>query len=188
MARLAQDVVDDGVHPLDEMPFLVPWTDGAGQPSFVDDFVAYHVGCRTHWQPDDWHLELGVWADGRLVGVQALFATSFASTRTTSTGSWLTRPHQRRGIGTEMRTAVLALAFDGLDAVASTSGALEGNVASAAVSLRLGYELVGSRVVSPRGVPRREDRFLLTREAWEAHVRPPVEVVGLEPCRGLFGA
>ena len=36
--------------------------------------------------------------------------------RTVGTGSWLGRPYQGRGIGKEMRGAVLALAFDGLGA------------------------------------------------------------------------
>jgi hypothetical protein len=33
----------------------------------------------------------------------------------------------------------------------------------------------------------REQRFQLLREQWEQVDRPPVEIVGLEPCLPLFG-
>jgi RimJ/RimL family protein N-acetyltransferase len=53
-------------------------------------------------------------------------------------GSWPGRRYQRQGAGTEMRAAVLFLAFDGLGALAAESGALEGNDASSRVSGKLG--------------------------------------------------
>ena len=31
-------------------------------------------------------------------------------------------------------------------------------------------------------------RFVLTREAWEAHRRDDIEISGLDPCRPLLGA
>jgi RimJ/RimL family protein N-acetyltransferase len=168
LARLAEQ----GVHPRAEMPFLVPWTDGAGSPSFVDDFVRYHLDLRARWRRDDWNLELGVWTVERvLLGVQGVYAKRFAERRTVGTGSWLGESFQRQGYGTEMRAAILELAFAGLGAVAAESGALDGNVASAA----------------PRGVPVREQRFLLERDRWRSVERPPVEIVGLEPCLPLFG-
>ena len=51
-----------------------------------------------------------------MVGVQGLVARDFAVMRAVATGSWLGAEFQRRGIGKEMRGAVLALAFDGLGA------------------------------------------------------------------------
>jgi len=36
LGRLAES----GVHPPAEMPFSVPWTDGTGDPSFLEGFVA----------------------------------------------------------------------------------------------------------------------------------------------------
>jgi RimJ/RimL family protein N-acetyltransferase len=86
-----------------------------------------------------------------------------------------------------MRAAVLELAFTGLGADVALSGALEGNVASARVSEKLGYEPAGEGVQSPRGQPVREQRFRLERALWEARARPPVAIEGLERCLPLFG-
>lgn len=187
LEQLAQSAARHGVHPREQMPFLVPWTDSIREPSFLEEFIAYHAGRRAVWRPDEWELELGVWADGELVGVQAIGGESFGTIRTTSTGSWLTLPNQRRGIGSEMRSAVLHLAFEGLGAVASESGALDGNVASARLSVRLGYEAVGSRVVTVQGKLRREEQYRLTRERWRQFKHAPVEIVGLQDCLELFG-
>ena len=73
------------------------------------------------------------------------------------TGSWLGRSFQGRGIGTEMRAAVLELAFRGLGAATAESGALEGNAASARVSEKLGYRHDGLERGRPtrRGCPAR---------------------------------
>jgi RimJ/RimL family protein N-acetyltransferase len=180
-------LAEQGVHPPDFMPFAVAWTDGIGTPSFLDDFATYHRGVRESWRPEEWRLNLAVWSGGELVGTQGLEADNFAATRTAQTGSWLGQQFQGRGYGTEMRAAVLALAFEALGARVATSGAIEGNVASARVSEKLGYASAGEGVVSPRGEPLREQRFRLTRERWESLEHPDVEIVGFEPCLPLFG-
>ncbi len=36
------EVAKAGIHPPDEMPFAVPWTDGSRDPGFVADYVAHH--------------------------------------------------------------------------------------------------------------------------------------------------
>jgi RimJ/RimL family protein N-acetyltransferase len=172
------------VHPPEEMPFFTAWTDGIGKPGFVEEFSRFHLTQRTEWRPDKWHLLLGVWAEGELTGTQAAELTE---PRTAETGSWIGLRFQRRGIGTEMRAAMLALLFDGLELETATSGALEGNVASARVSEKLGYESAGEDVASPRGVPVRNRKFRLTRERWQSRERPHVEIEGLEPCLPLFG-
>jgi RimJ/RimL family protein N-acetyltransferase len=166
------------------MPFFVAWTDRIGQPAFVDEFVGFHLTQRKEWRPDKWHLILGVWAEGDLAGTQGAQLTEPG---TAETGSWIGQRFQRRGIGTEMRAAMLTLLFDGLGLERATSGALEGNVASARVSEKLDYEPAGEDVASPRGVPVRNRKFRLTRERWEARHRPAVEIDGLEPCLPLFG-
>lgn len=167
------------------MPFLHPWTDRVGESTFPAEVAAYHRQCRADWDRDAWTLELAVFVDGTVVGGQALRGERFAERRTVDTGSWLGERHQGIGIGTEMRAAVLELAFRDLGAVAATSGALEGNEASARVSEKLGYEPDGERTVSPRGTPVRERRFRLTAAAWACPV--PVEVGGLRPCLPLLG-
>jgi RimJ/RimL family protein N-acetyltransferase len=181
LARLAEN----GIHPPHEMPFLVPWTDRAGEPGFTDDFVGYHLRARDEWAPERWHLLLGVWADGSLAGVQGLEASDFAGSRTAATGSWLGRPFQGRGYGTEMRAAMLGLLFDGLGGETAMSGAIEGNVASARVSEKLGYAKVGEGVVSPRGTPVREQWFSLGSTSWTPPF--PIGIIGLAPCLPLFG-
>jgi RimJ/RimL family protein N-acetyltransferase len=167
------------------MPFFVPWTDAIGEPGFVEGFVAFHRQQRDEWQPERWHLLLGVWAGAELAGTQGIQAEDFARRRTGETGSWLGQRFQRQGYGTEMRAAMLALFFEGLGGEVATSGALEGNVASARVSAKLGYAEAGEGTASPRGVPVRQQLYRLERARW----RPPcpVEIAGLEPCLPLFG-
>ncbi len=185
LRRLAQVAVD-GVHGDDEMPFLVPWTDHVRAPGFTEDFVDYHLGLRRHWSVDEWQLELGVWVGGELLGVQALNATRFTAERTVRSGSWLGRRFHGRGFGTEMRAAVLELAFRGLGAREARTGAFDGNAASAAVSAKLGYDEVGERIVEVRGEPVRERLFALQRARWARGQRAPVEIEGLERCRARF--
>jgi RimJ/RimL family protein N-acetyltransferase len=176
-----REVALGGIHPPDFMPFAVAWTD---DPE-LGNFVEYHETQRREWSPDAWHLELGVWLEGELAGVQALESTGFAETRTVGTGSWLGGAFQGRGVGTEMRTAVLELAFRGLGAVAARSGAVDGNAASLAVSEKLGYRIINRGTVAPRGVEIGHADVELRREDW----RPPfaVEIDGLGTCLPLFG-
>ena len=169
------------------MPFAVAWTDGIGSPSFDGDFGAFHRSLRDAWSPDDWTLECGVWADGAPIGTQGLRATGFAHRREVDSGSWLGQAFQGRGYGTEMRAAILHLAFAGLGATRAMSGALAGNTASERVSEKLGYRRAGERTAAPRGTPVREQVFRLDRATWQASDRIPVAVLGLGPCLPLFG-
>ena len=181
LGRLAQQ----GIHPPEEMPFAHAWTDRSGEPGFLDDFCAYHRLRREDWSPDDWELALLVWCDGELVGSQSVRGTEFARTREVSTGSWLGASYQRRGVGTEMRAAVLDLAFRGLRAMAATSGWLEGNAASGRVSEKLGYRETGVAEISPRGVPVPHHDVRLELTAWLSPVE--VEIDGLAQALPLFG-
>ncbi|HEY3775184.1 MAG TPA: GNAT family protein [Solirubrobacteraceae bacterium] len=178
-------VARTGVHDPQKMPFLVPWTDPS--PSFVADFVAYHHTVREQWQPDDWRLELGVFQAGRPIGVQVMSARNFARERTVGSASWLGLDAQGHGYGTEMRTAILELAFAGLGAVAAVSGAFVDNPASARVSQKLGYVDDGVRWPSVRGNAVKENRFRLTRERFQAGGRVAVAISGLADCASLFG-
>ena len=171
-----------GIHPPEEMPFAVAWTD---EPYSEEWVVAFHEEQRAGWRPDSWDLELGVWSDGELAGVQAMYGKDFAASRTVGTGSWLGQRFRGRGIGTEMRVAMLELAFRGLGAELARSGAVDGNRASLRVSERLGYRVTGRGTVSPRGVEVAHDDLELRREDW----RPPlaVELEGVGTCLPLFG-
>jgi RimJ/RimL family protein N-acetyltransferase len=179
-------VADRGVHPPDEMPFRIPWTDRSGQ-ELVDSTVEYHLRTREEWRPERWSLALCVFLGGRPVGGQDLRGVEFGSRREFETGSWLGRDYQGLGYGTEMREAVLELGFAGLGGVAAISGAFDFNKASLRVSEKLGYEPVEETTFAPRGEPQRELVVRLTRAEWERRSHPAVEIEGLEPCLPLFG-
>jgi RimJ/RimL family protein N-acetyltransferase len=170
------------------MPFRVAWTDGAGEPGFVAGFVAHHLAALRDWKPERWFLELAVWVGGEPIGFQCVRADGFADSRRVDTGSWLGQRFHGRGYGTEMRTAILDLAFAGLGARLAGSGYAEDNLQSRGVSLKLGYEPAGEGWESPRGVPVRHLKLALTPERWARHSHSPTEIEGLEPCLRLFGA
>ena len=175
-----------GIHDPQVMPFLVPWTDRP--PAEVALGVIQHHWLRlANWTPQDWSLNLTVLCEGTVVGQQTVGATDFAILREVNTGSWIGRRHHGRGIGTEMRAAVLHLAFVGLGAVEAVSAAFEHNLASRAVSRKLGYETDGIARLAIRGAVSTEHRLRLTRAAWERHRTVPVEIEGLEPCLPLLG-
>ena len=171
-----------GIHPPEEMPFAVAWTDNLTKESFL----AYHGSSHESWAPDAWTLDLGTWVDGVLAGVQGIGAETYAESRTIGTGSWLGSRFQGRGVGTEMRTAVVELAFRELGAAAVTSDVFEANITSRRVSEKLGYHVVGHETLSPRGVPKPHLKLRLNRSEWR-RAPFPVEVEGVEPCLQLFG-
>jgi RimJ/RimL family protein N-acetyltransferase len=176
-----------GIHPAGEMPFGVAWSIKPS-PRFEREFIQWHWKQRADWTPEAWSLELAVFLDGRPIGSQALIARQFSTFRTVSTGSWLGREFQGRGLGKEMRGAVLAAAFDGLGAEAATTEAFLDNPASAGVSRALGYEPNGLGSIAPEGVARPTERFRLSRPGWLARTRPLVRIEGLDRCRDMFGA
>ena len=94
---------------------------------------------RGSWSPRSWCLDLGVEAEGELVGLQSLEGDDFGALRTVDSASWLVVAARGRGIGTAMRAAALGLAFDHLGAVAAVTSAVLDNHASLGVSRRLGY-------------------------------------------------
>jgi RimJ/RimL family protein N-acetyltransferase len=183
LGRLAQT----GVHEPAEMPFLVPWTDAIGEADFLTRFSAFHQSLRHEWRPEDWQLDLSVWAADELIGVQGVVGREFASTHEVKTGSWLARSFQGRGFGTEMRAAVLELAFHGLGAESALSSALDGVDASMRVSRKLGYVDDGETWIEVRGRRRLDRRLRLTRDRWIDRERISVRISGLEPCIPLFG-
>jgi RimJ/RimL family protein N-acetyltransferase len=181
------DAIDAGIHDPDEMPFSVPWTDTEPDKRRILS-VQHWWGHRSAWTTDDWHLGLAVFVEGRPVGVQSVLGKRFPVLKEVSTGSWLTRSVQGRGLGKEMRTAVLTLAFEGLGADVARSGAYVDNPASQAVSRAIGYRENGRRREAPRGVPKEMIDFEITRSEWSAVSGrlAPVTIKGLDACRHLF--
>ena len=176
-----------GIHPPGEMPFGVAWSTKPS-PRFEREYIQWHWQQRAGWTPEAWSLELAVFLDGRPIGSQSLAARQFATFKSVNTGSWLGRELQGRGLGKEMRGAVLALAFDGLGAESATTKAFLDNLASAGVSRALGYWPNGTGSIAPEGVARETERFRMTRADWLGRSRPPVGMEGIDGCRPMFGA
>ncbi|MCP2337830.1 GNAT family N-acetyltransferase [Actinomadura rupiterrae] len=212
LASLAELAVA-GVLDRGALPFA---TSGVDVPPAVAarQVVLHHWRLLGGWRPDDWSLGLVVLLSGEVVGTQGLDAARFAVRRQVTTWSWLGREFEGQGIGSEMRAAVLHLAFAGLDAVDAVSGAYADNEASRRVSRKLGYRPDGAAdrtTERPGGGPgvrtgggpdgrtggglgvrtggrsgRAEGRRMrLCRDDWNPPVR--VDMDGLEPCLPLFG-
>jgi RimJ/RimL family protein N-acetyltransferase len=169
-----------GVHPPEQMPFDMPWTDGLETEAGGASFRAFHEAAIADRRPDAWRLLFVAREDGRRVGVQELAAERFGETRRVHTGSWLGAAFQGRGLGTEMRAAVLELAFGVLGAARAESGAIEGNAASMAVSRKLGYREVGRSTAAPRGVEVGHIDLAVTREEWAAARTIQVAIEGAD--------
>lgn len=180
------DVAAAGIHDPATMPFDIPWTrqpDGVLQRETLKHFWS----TRATLGPDAWRLSFVVVADGEPIGVQDLRAERFPVTRTFETGSWLGRSWQGRGIGTEMRAAVLHLGFAGLGADRATTGCWDDNPASEAVTRSLGYTENGWQFGDREAHQVRSLRFALTRADWLSRRRDDVEITGLEACLPLLG-
>jgi RimJ/RimL family protein N-acetyltransferase len=180
------DLARGGIHEPERMPFLVPWTDATAEELPLR-FAQYHWRGRADFAPDGWDLNLAVLHEGTLVGVQGIGTRHYLVTRSAETGSWLGREFQGRGIGTAMRRAMCAFAFDHLDAAEITSGAFTDNPASLAVSAKVGY--------AENGRTRRERRpgelastieLVLTPDTF-VRGEHPLEVEGLAAFRRSVG-
>ncbi|MFF4922602.1 GNAT family N-acetyltransferase [Kitasatospora sp. NPDC001261] len=181
------DIAARGVHPPEERPFLTPW--GELPPAErARHVVQLHWRRLGRWSAQDWALNLVAFHEGRPVGIQDMRAKEFGVRREIVSGSWLGLEFQGKGLGTEMRAAMLHLAFAELGTRSARSLSFADNHSSLAVSRRLGYrgdgidrDVLDGRVVVSQ-------RLRLTPEAWAGHARTPVTVTGLdEGCRALFG-
>ncbi len=177
-----------GIHPPGEMPFGIPWTDGIEQPGALERFLSFFWTARGAVTAQKWQLPFAVVSDGSILGIQELLAEDFAGSRSVSSGSWLTASAQGRGLGVEMRAAVLQLAFAGLGALEAQTSAWVDNPASQRVSLHLGYVHEGQQLLARRGEPTAHLRYRLTREAWQRNRFDGVEIHNLEPCLPMLGA
>jgi RimJ/RimL family protein N-acetyltransferase len=142
---------------------------------------------RGRVTPDAWRLYFVVLADGEPVGMQDLVGRDFSRFGTVSSFSWLAPGARGRGLGREMRSAILHLAFAGFGAREAGSDAFVDNEASNRVSRALGYELNGMDWDTRRGSPAQIQRWRLTREAWEKNRRDDIELTGVEECLPVLG-
>jgi RimJ/RimL family protein N-acetyltransferase len=179
-------LIEGGIHPPDVMPFTIPWTE-LEPPELQRQAMQYHWRQRAGWKADEWTLDFGVWEDGRLVGQQGISANHFAKLREVLSGSWVGMSHQGRGIGKEMRAAVLHFTFETLGARRARTEAFADNAASLAVTRSFGYSPNGDEYQVRRDEPAHYLRFVLDRETWAASRRDDITVEGFGPCRTMFG-
>src|SRR5689334_7329777 len=192
LAPVADDQIDElaqlasaGVHSIALQPFGNGGTDRVGS-DFKQHFAQYFWRQRASWTPNDWALPLAVTYGDKLIGVQQIQAREFSVLRTVSTGSWIGRRYQGRGFGTEMRAAVLTLAFEHLRAEEAVSGAYHYNSASRRVSEKLGYRPNGTRRDVVRGANVEAILYRLTRDEWFDQPRSHATIDGLRDCLSFF--
>lgn len=175
-----------GIHPRDQMPFYVPWSNAPSR-ELGTNMAQFYWHQRANFGRSEWSLGMTVRFEGELVGCQDFATTDFRITRTGETGSWIGQRHQGRGIGTRMRQAMLAFAFDHLGATEVTSGAFVDNPASLAVSRKLGYQTNG--IERRRRRPGERAHLMRLRLTPDDFVRgdDPVEVTGVEAFRAFIG-
>jgi RimJ/RimL family protein N-acetyltransferase len=124
-ARLAAAGVDDP----QVQPFAVAWADVAPADR-ARSVLQHHWRQLAAWTPEYWGLQLVVVHNGAVVGTQGTSGHDFSVLREVGAGSWLGQAYQRRGLGTEMRAAILHLAFAGLGAEYAISSAAPDGAAS----------------------------------------------------------
>ncbi len=182
LARLA----GEGIHDPGWQP-MMGWTDQPS-PQLERGVLYWHWGRRGDWRPESWNYNPVVLVDGQVAGTQGMSANDFATLGVVATGSWLGRRFQGKGIGKEMRAAILHLAFAGLGAIQAESGYWHDNEPSRRVSDALGYESNGERWLTRRESRDRQIEVRLRREVWNSHRRDDIEILDLDPCLELFGA
>jgi RimJ/RimL family protein N-acetyltransferase len=171
-----------GVHHPARQPFGAEWTDQPVEaiPAAV---VQYNWAIQSRIRPGTWELGFVVRHAGQIIGTQSIGAKDFAIRREVHTGSWLGQAYQGRGFGTEMRAAVLELAFAGLAATLATTSAYTDNEPSNAVSRKLGYQPNGTQRDVIRGRVQVLQHLVLTPERWAEQRAVPVTIDGLDACR-----
>jgi RimJ/RimL family protein N-acetyltransferase len=177
--RALAAVSAEEIHDPSSMPFSVPWTRAAPEDRPANS-LAYWNAERDAVTPGRWSLAFMVVDAGAPVGVQAIEATDFATRHSVTTGSWLVRRVHGRGIGREMRLAVLHLAFATLEAEEARSSSFFDNPASRRVSEVCGYEHAGTEVIEREGVPVLQDQWRMTRDRWQTTRRADIHVRGFD--------
>lgn len=154
---------------------------------------------RAAWTPEHWECMFAAFVDGEPIGAQEVGAREFGIQREVGSGSWIGARFQGRGLGTEMREAMLHFVFAGLGALAANSGAWEDNPSSNRVSEKAGYSRNGTRGLTRRRGPAApggasaeramEIRYRMERDAWLERRRDDITIHGLDDTvLAAFGA
>lgn len=139
------------------------------------------------WTPARWALPFVVVdRGGDLLGMQWLEGPDFGADRVVDSASWLDPGARGRGLGTQMRAAILELAFSHLGAAAAVSSAVLDNAGSLGVSRSLGYRDTHTSVLEHSGETLQHLR--LERGEWLRSGRgSAVQVTGIKAALPLFG-
>ncbi|MBL7255763.1 GNAT family N-acetyltransferase [Paractinoplanes lichenicola] len=180
-------VVRAGVADVEPWPFDDPISFYADNPEREWKWLQGIWRGRGRVTPELWRLYFVVLVDGEAVGMQDLVGRKFTQFGTVTSFSWLAPGRRGQGLGKEMRTAILHLAFAGLGAREASSDAFADNAASNAISRGLGYEPNGTDWDTRRGEPGLIQQWRLTREAWERTRRDDVELTGVAACLPVLG-
>ena len=186
VTRDVLDVAARGIHDPAVMPFSIPWTD-LPSPQMEQEAMRFYARTRAEVRPAAWNLQFAVIVDGGVIGACDISASEFATLRQVTTGSWLGREFQGRGLGKEMRMAALTLAFDGLDAEFALTAAWHDNEASLGVTRSLGYVEEGRRRELRRGEPDEIVGFRMTWEHWRTIRRDDIELTEVASARSFLG-
>jgi len=184
-------IIRDGVVGDGEAPFDDPMSLYDSSPSREWRWMRAIWAARARVEPDWWRINFVVEVEGRPVGMQDLVAEAFPSFGGVATFSWLAPSARGRGLGKEMRAAVLHLAFEGFGAREASSDAFLDNDASNAVSRSLGYEDNGLTWATRRGQAAELRRWRLPRARWEVRRRTDIVLSGVAealPALGLPSA
>jgi RimJ/RimL family protein N-acetyltransferase len=180
------ELTAEPIHDPSWMPFSIPWTDTPVE-EMPRKAMQHYWRTRASLTPENFSLGMAVIVDGELLGMQDLMADNFAATRVFKTGSWLTMRAHGRGIGKEMRAAILHLGFEGLGGETALTSAWEDNQPSLGVTKSLGYEPNGFEIGMRRDQVGRMEHFAMTRARWLERRRDDITISGLEPCLPLLG-
>lgn len=181
------DLAVCGIHDPASMPFSEPWTD-VDPPELQRNTLRYFWRCRADTSDQGWTLNLATFDHREQpIGLCSLSATRFPLSRTATTGSWIGRSHQRRGLGTEMRHAALHLLFVGLRAEHAHTRAWHDNTASLAVTHRMPYTQGQSAEEQRRHQPDTMLTFSMSRDQWQTVRRRDIELHGVTPVLEFLG-
>ena len=175
-----------GVVSPEESPFDDPMSLYAESPEREHRWLRGIWAGRGVVSPNFWRLYFVVMVDNELVGMQDLVGVDFASYGTVASFSWLKSDIRAHGLGTEMRAAILHLAFAGLGAREASSEGFLDNHASNRVSAKSGYQPNGLAWASRRGQAAQMQRWVLPRAVWEETQRDDISMSGIDECRETF--
>ncbi|WP_448852140.1 GNAT family N-acetyltransferase [Corynebacterium sp. 335C] len=126
------------VFPDPDVAWAFPWLEGTAAQS-----ARHMLAMAASPGTPDWTLGLAAVTGGEVAGAIDLRVASRGGRRFLETGSYLLAGFHGRGLGTAMRRAAMALAFDHLGAEELWFSAHPDNAASLAVGRRCGYARVG---------------------------------------------